>query len=244
MQRGVRSIVASVRARTEQPVTNSPEEPDVAGLDLTVDQRTSHYVDMWKQSVETQQHFNNIEWQIRGLALTVATFALGASGWVAKDGNTIGPISLGAVAALAGLVLWYAFYFVDRYWYHPLLKAAVEHGSIIEDEIKRDLPQAGMTRTITARSAYKPRGLVRWLSGTKKGHEMHSDDKLAWFYKICLLYTSTGGGDHDGLGGDPLTQPDVEVGGIQPQVVVPAVVLVEAAGKEHRHVLVDLGTDP
>lgn len=167
----------------------------MAGLDLTVDQRTSHYVDMWKQSVETQQHFNNIEWQIRGLALTVATFALGASGWVAKDGNTIGLISLGAVAALAGLILWYAFYFVDRYWYHPLLKAAVEHGSIIEDEIKRDLPQAGMTRTITARSAYKPRGLVRWLSGTKKGHEMHSDDKLAWFYKIgafALLLAAVG----------------------------------------------------
>lgn len=176
-------------------MTQSPEQPDVAGLDLTVDQRTSHYVDMWKQSVETQQHFNNIEWQIRGLALTVATFALGASGWVAKDGNTIGLISLGAVAALAGLILWYAFYFVDRYWYHPLLKAAVEHGSIIEDEIKRDLPQAGMTRTITARSAYKPRGLVRWLSGTKKGHEMHSDDKLAWFYKIgafALLLAAVG----------------------------------------------------
>jgi len=103
---------------------------------------------------------------------------------VAKDGSTIGPISLGAVAALAGLILWYAFYFVDRHWYHPLLKAAVEHGSVIEDEIKKSLPQAGMTRTITARSAYKPRGIVRLLSRMKKGDEMHSDDKLAWFYKI------------------------------------------------------------
>lgn len=114
----------------------------MAGLDLTVDQRTSHYVEMWKQSVETQQHFNNIEWQIRGLALTVATFALGASGWVAKDGNTIGPMSLGAVAALAGLIVWYAFYFVDRYWYHPLLKAAVDHGSIIHCDRKRVHHQA------------------------------------------------------------------------------------------------------
>jgi hypothetical protein len=154
---------------------------------MTANERAGHYIDMWKQSVETQQHFNTIEWQIRGLALTVATFALGASGWVAKDGNTIGPVSLGTVACLAGLILWYAFYFVDRHWYHPLLKGAVEHGSLIEDEIKKDLPQAGMTRTITARSAYKPGVLVRLLSGTPKGSEMHSDDKLTWFYKIGAL---------------------------------------------------------
>jgi hypothetical protein len=165
-------------------VTEGTSQSDINSSDLTEDRRLSHYVDMWKQSVETQQHFNTIEWQIRGLALTVATFALGASGWVAKDGSAIGPISLGAVAALAGLILWYAFYFVDRHWYHPLLKAAVEHGSVIEDEIKKSLPQAGMTRTITARSAYKPRGIVRLLSRMKKGDEMHSDDKLAWFYKI------------------------------------------------------------
>jgi hypothetical protein len=142
------------------------------------------YVEMWKQAVATQQHFNTIEWQIRGLALTVATFALGASGWVAKDRGSVGLISLGAVAALAGLVLWYAFYFVDRYWYHPLLKAAVEHGSLIEDEIKKYLPQAGMTRAITAGSAYTPNWLVKRLSGAGKDGVMHSDHKLAWFYTI------------------------------------------------------------
>lgn len=162
-------------------------EGDAASGDLTAEARAALYLDMWKQSVETQQHFNNIEWQIRGLALTVLTFTLGAAGWVAKEGSQIGPASLGTVAALAGLILWYAFYFVDRHWYHPLLKAAVEHGSLIEDELKKSLPLAGMTRTITARSAYRPRGLVRRLNFLREGEEMHSDDKLTWFYRIGAL---------------------------------------------------------
>lgn len=155
--------------------------------DLTTHERVSLYVDMWRQSVETQQHFNTIEWQIRGLALTVATFALGAAGWVAKDGSSIGPVSVGSVAAFAGLILWYAFYFVDRHWYHPLLKGAVAHGTQLENEIKKDLPQVGMTATITDHSAYTPGRLVRWLNFLPEGEPMHSDHKLTWFYRVGAL---------------------------------------------------------
>lgn len=148
---------------------------------LTRDQEIGHYIDMWKQAVEVQMHFNDIEWRIRGLALTVATFALGAAGVAAKDGTRVGCFSLGSLVIVIGLVLWYAFYFVDRVWYHPLLKASVAHGTQIEDEIKRTLPQAGMTATITAGSTYKTGRAVRWISRRK---EMHSDDKLVWFYKV------------------------------------------------------------
>ncbi|GAA1770930.1 hypothetical protein [Nostocoides vanveenii] len=56
---------------------------------------------------------------------------------------------------MIGLLLWYAFYFVDRVWYHPLLKASVAHGTKIEDEIKRSLPEAGMTAAITAGSSHQ-----------------------------------------------------------------------------------------
>ena len=41
---------------------------------LTEDQRVGHYIEMWKQATQVNQHFNEIEWRIRGLALTVATF--------------------------------------------------------------------------------------------------------------------------------------------------------------------------
>jgi hypothetical protein len=152
-----------------------------ASTELTLDQQVGHYVDMWKQSVEVQMHFNDIEWRIRGLALTVATFALGAAGVAAKDGTRVAGVSLGSLVIAIGLLLWYAFYFVDRVWYHPLLKASVAHGTEIEDEIKKSLPHAGMTATITARSEYRTSGLVRRLS---RKPIMHSDDKLVWFYKI------------------------------------------------------------
>ncbi len=63
---------------------------------LTRDQEIGHYIDMWKQAVEVQMHFNDIEWRIRGLALTVATFALGAAGVAAKDGTRVGWFSMWA----------------------------------------------------------------------------------------------------------------------------------------------------
>jgi len=113
---------------TERTNKLSPahEPQEVAGSKkLTQDQQVGHYIDMWKQSVEVQMHFNDIEWRIRGLALTVATFALGAAGVAAKDGTRVGAVSLGSLVLAIGLLLWYAFYFVDRFWYHPLLKAAV-----------------------------------------------------------------------------------------------------------------------
>lgn len=157
---------------------------------LTANEAVGHYISLWKTSVEVQQHFNDIEWRIRGLALTVATFALGAAGVAARDGTTIGPVSLGSFVLLLGLLLWYAFYFVDRYWYHPLLKGAVEEGTEFEAAIRRHLPEAHMTAGITERSAQEISPFLAFLAG-KKGWKpeserkvMHSDHKLRWFYRV------------------------------------------------------------
>lgn len=160
--------------------------PDTA---LTLDSQIGYYVDMWKKSVDVQQHFNDIEWRIRGLALTVATFALGAAGVSAKEGTKVGPLSLGSAVMLTGLMLWYAFYFVDRFWYHPLLMAAVKHGTVIEDEIKKILPAAGMTAAITAGSPQRIGRLIPFVLNPRIGFRganklLHSEDKLRWFYFV------------------------------------------------------------
>lgn len=160
---------------------------------LTTNELVSHYISLWKTSIEVQQHFNDIEWRIRGLALTVATFALGAAGVAARDGTTIGPISLGSTVLLLGLLLWYAFYFVDRFWYHPLLKGAVEEGTKFEEAIRAHLPEAHMTAGITARSRQPISRGLSVLAG-KKGWSMedgqrvmHSDHKLRWFYRVGMF---------------------------------------------------------
>ncbi|MGA4669585.1 hypothetical protein ACPCG0_07300 [Propionibacteriaceae bacterium Y1923] len=141
-----------------------------------------------------QKHFNDIEWRIRGLALTAATFALGAAGVAAQSGTRFGPISLAGGILFLGLLLWYAFYYVDRYWYHPLLKAAVAEGTQLEKIVARFLPGAGLTAGITARSPQPANAWVRFF-GWRRCHKkevgpegtaylMHSDHKLRWFYAV------------------------------------------------------------
>lgn len=147
-------------------------------------ERLGFYIDMWKKSVDVQQHFNDIEWRIRGLALTAVTFALGAAGVAARTGAQFGHVSLAAGVVLVGLILWNAFYFVDRVWYHQLLKAAVSGGTKMEEEIKRSLPEAGMTAAISDGSGYKPGSFAKRFVKTNNEGYMRSDDKLVTFYRI------------------------------------------------------------
>jgi hypothetical protein len=165
-------------SRANSPASTLPID---LRTELTLAEQMTHYVDMWKKSVDVQQHFNDIEWRIRGLALTVATFAIGAAGVAAKDGTKVAGVSLGTLVVLVGLILWYAFYFVDRVWYHPLLQAAVDHGMQIEAEIKKYLPRAGMTSTIKARSPQSVGKILRFVS---RKPTMYSKDKLNWFYGV------------------------------------------------------------
>src|SRR5262245_40350721 len=111
---------------------------------------------MWKQATQVNQHFNDIEWRIRGLALTVATFSIGAAGVASRDGAAVWGVSIGALLLIVGLVLWYAFYFVDLAWYHQLLRASVRQTEAIEEEITKVLPVAGHAKAITAGSTYQP----------------------------------------------------------------------------------------
>ncbi|MEV0683399.1 hypothetical protein AB0I35_05955 [Nocardia sp. NPDC050378] len=150
-----------------------------------------HYLEMWKKTVEVQQHFNDLEWRIRGLAMTVLTFAFGAAAVAAKDGTTVKvygyPLQLSCLVLILGCVLWGAFYFVDKVWYHQLLVGAVAHGVELEQELKTQLPHAGLTEQIGKSSPQEIRILL-W----KK--ELRSTEKLRLFYVIgatALLLAAT-----------------------------------------------------
>lgn len=94
------------------------------------------YVEMWKQTIEVQKHFNDIELRIRGLALTVLTFTLGGASLALRDGTTVRlgalELQLSSLVLLIGAVIWLTFYFVDQIWYHRLLLGAVVHGETLE----------------------------------------------------------------------------------------------------------------
>ena len=147
--------------------------------------RIAHYVEMWKQTVTVQQHFNDIEWRIRGLALTALTFALGAAVIAARDQTAIKifawTVQLSSTVLTLGLFLWWAFYFVDQIWYHRLLIGAVQHGEALETVLREQLPEAGLTHQISASSQYPVR--LGW--GKARIHfkrPLRSRMKLRLFY--------------------------------------------------------------
>lgn len=139
-------------------------------------------VDVWKTVIAVQQHFNDIELKIRGLALTVLTAVLGATGLAVKDGTSIrvggATVHLAAMLLAAGALVWLAFYFVDQVWYHRLLMGAVRQGEAIEDQLAPCVPGIGLTHRISKESGYS-----FWFFGQRV---LHSKHKLKLFYYSVL----------------------------------------------------------
>ncbi|MGA5728794.1 hypothetical protein ACPCI1_09105 [Streptomyces seoulensis] len=144
-----------------------------------------HYLEMWKQAIAVQQHFNDISWRIRGLALTALTAALGASAVAAREKSTIEPfgwhIQLSTALLLLGLILWFSFYFVDQVWYHRLLVGAVKHGEELEVALQEKMPAAGLTQSISLNSPYT----INFKAGSwRRQVKIHSTAKMRIFYFI------------------------------------------------------------
>ncbi|WP_223839018.1 hypothetical protein [Nocardiopsis deserti] len=146
--------------------------------------RTQHYVELWKQTITVQQHFNDISWRIRGLALTVMTFALGTAAVTSRHNIAVDFFSISlkfsALVLWLSLTLWLAFFFVDKSWYHRLLIGSVKHGEVLEEELRRTLPKAGLTRQISASS---PSPLPSYFHESWPYRQaIHSTGKLRIFY--------------------------------------------------------------
>ncbi len=85
-------------------------------------------IEAWKQTIAVQLHFNDLELRIRAFGLTAIAAILGLAGLNAENANT----NANTLILAAALVIWLAFFLMELLWYHPLLKAAVEHGEAIE----------------------------------------------------------------------------------------------------------------
>jgi hypothetical protein len=149
---------------------------------LTEAEAFQGYLEMWKQTVTVQQHFNELCWKIRGLALTALTFTLGAASLTASTSNRPAAIPFWgydvegpAIILLVGVVIWLAFFFIDANWYHKLLKASVDHAASLEDELQHYIPEAGLTGRISAASPSR-----LWLTHI----ELRSTHKLRLYYWV------------------------------------------------------------
>jgi len=125
-------------------------------------------VEAWVKTIGTQEHFNQIEMDIRKTAVALVGGAIGATTL------TDNPLAK-TVLLVAGLTAWVAFFFMDFGWYHRLLLGAVEQGEYLEAELdKRNVP-IKLSQHVRSRSPIK---LFGW--------EIHSDQKIMLFYGFGL----------------------------------------------------------
>ncbi|MEN5299013.1 HAD family hydrolase [Brucella sp. TWI559] len=146
-------------------------EASVAELNAT------QMIDIWKKSVDVQQHFNQIEMQIRNFALTVTGAMMAAAGITFRDGLAVQvfglDVSLSVAIAIIALTIWAGFWFMDRHWYHRLLKGAVDHATKIETKFGKSIPEIALGSSISASSPVK---VLCW--------ELKSNGKINLFYGI------------------------------------------------------------
>jgi hypothetical protein len=143
-------------------------------------EQTKLGVEIWKKTVDVQQHFNDIEMRIRNYALTLLVAVLGAAALAVREGTvlTLGGIetSLAVWILVAGLITWCAFGLMDGLWYHRLLVGSVKHGIALEQELKGKVPNIGLTKAIGDNSPF-----------SFMGRKVHSSAKLAGFYSIVAV---------------------------------------------------------
>lgn len=148
------------------------------------------HLKLWEKSVDVQMHFNDLGWRIRALALTALSFTFAATGVAYASTDSINFLwretTPAAFVPLLGLLLWFAFWFMDLHWFHRLLYGSVIDGTRLEKLLAANGVAAGLGRHIGDESPMK-----FWWQRTK----MHSAKKLGAFYGsigVALALTAIG----------------------------------------------------
>lgn len=144
---------------------------------MTDDELTKLRVEAWKTIVTVQQHFNDIEMTIRGLAITVLAAVVAAAALAVENGKG----HLGVAILVLGVIAWLMFLFVDQAWYHRLLLGSVKQGIAVE----KMLPDGfGLTTAIGDASPIKleRNGKPIKLPWVAPKGELHSTGKILVFY--------------------------------------------------------------
>ncbi len=93
-------------------------------------------LDIWKEMIATQRHFNDIEMKIRGLFVTVTAALFGAIFLALQAQRTILVVGIEFntvfILAVFGSIITVVFRMMDKVWYHPLLKGAVRASTELE----------------------------------------------------------------------------------------------------------------
>ena len=143
-------------------------------------------VDVWKTIIDVQKHFNDLEMKVRNFGILILSAFIGAIGVSFNSGSSLiffgGSYSIAGILAFGAAIVWMLFYFVDVYWYHPLLLGAVNKGIAIEEEIGVDIVNIDLTKTIGSSS---PRNILIW-----KNIRSTTKAKIFYFGVLSVLLVS------------------------------------------------------
>jgi hypothetical protein len=188
-----------------------PSQPSATTTDdEAVDKRNKLLVEIWKQAVDTQKHFNDMCVKSRQLGLTFVAASLGAALYLFIRSTPEGPdaarsisaysfavcghpvvfhVSLAIIIAAAAAV--YAVRLLDLGVYHQMLRGAVTFGEDLEEKHIRHIVglQKGMTQAISHFSRHsdavaKPDGKGRYRYWGED--RRNAGEKLKGFYNFIF----------------------------------------------------------
>jgi hypothetical protein len=138
-------------------------------------------VEIWKKTVDVQQHFNDLALRIRNYALALFTAIIGGVALLEKDKIQISVFHLHLAASfllsIIGIFVLAGFWYMDKYWYHKLLIGAVKQAAFIEKKHSNDLPELSLGLSISEASPHK--FFWKW--------KIHSKQKFTIFYGLLAL---------------------------------------------------------
>ncbi|UJJ31994.1 hypothetical protein [Halopseudomonas maritima] len=134
-------------------------------------------IGIWEKVIDVQMHFNDLCLKIRSFAVSILGVLLGAAAIAYRFAGFIEfscyRLPTATIFIAISIIAWLAFYMMDRYWYHELLKGAVHHAQKIEDSLKGALPEIQLSHSIREQS--------------HKSLKMNAAKKLHIFYLSILV---------------------------------------------------------
>lgn len=152
-------------------------------------------IEIWKKIVDVQQHFNDLELRVRNFALVLTGTFLAIGGYAIKEEMFIDimsiNISVSSLIVVAAIVPLFAFYFMDKFWYHRLLDGAVQAGISAEAQLRARGYDISLGSKISEASPIinifygKKLDSEYWLLFPKR--KMHSRHKMDVFYGVLFV---------------------------------------------------------
>ncbi|WP_144394821.1 hypothetical protein [Pleionea sediminis] len=106
----------------------------------------------WEKTVDVQMHFNDLCLKVRSFAMSILGVMLGGAAISYRYGGDVVMSSLSfpiaAIFISVSIIIWAAFYLMDRYWYHELLRGAVIHGRKLEKVLNKNIPEIALANSI------------------------------------------------------------------------------------------------